>query len=122
MELTQEQKNIIETVHNDAKIIKLNAYAGSGKTSTLVEVVKEIRKTDKDCKILYLVFNKSMVLDSKKKFDSLDLEVECQTIHGWALKRFSMLSKDEITIMPNLDYSDYMKVKSRQYIYKFSKY
>ena len=119
---TYEQENIIQTIYNNDKIIKINAYAGSGKTSTLVEVVKEIRKTDKDCKILYLVFNKSMVSDSKKKFDSLDLGVECQTIHGWALKRFSMLSKDEITIMPNLDYSDYMKVKSRQNKYKYSKY
>lgn len=120
--LTDEQIAIVNTVHNGEKEIKINAYAGSGKTSTLVSIVEEIRKKDKDCKILYLVFNKSMVSDSRQKFDSLDLDVECQTIHGWALKRFSLLSKDEITIMPSIDYSDYMKVKSRQNKYKYSKY
>ena len=120
--LTEEQQNIVNTVYNNEKVIKINAYAGSGKTSVLIDTVKEIRKIDKDCKILYLVFNKSMVEDSKKKFDSLDLNVECQTVHGWALKRFSLLSKDNIEIMPNIDYSDYSKVKLRQSKYKYSKY
>lgn len=120
--LTDEQIDIVNTVYNNEKEVKINAFAGSGKTSTLVSVVEEIRKKDKDCKILYLVFNKSMVGESRQKFDSLDLNVECQTIHGWALKRFSLLSKDEITIMPSIDYSDYMKVKSRQNKYKYSKY
>ena len=82
MELTQEQKDIVNTVYNDEKIIKINAYAGCGKSSTLVEVVKEIRKKDKTSKILYVVFNRSMLEEAKEKFAGLD--VECQTTHGFA--------------------------------------
>lgn len=119
---TEEQENIVQTVYNNDKIIKINAYAGSGKTSVLVDVVSEIRKKNKNCKILYLVFNRSMVLDSKSKMDSLNLNVECQSIHGWALKRFSLLKNGEIHIMPSMDYSDYIKIKSKQSKYKYAKY
>ncbi len=121
-ELTEEQKNIINTVHDKSNIIKVNAYAGSGKTSTIVELVKEIRKNDKESKILYLVFNRSMIQDSKLKFDTLDLNVDCYTTHGFALKRFTAISKKDITIMSSIDFSDYMKIRSSNYKYKFCKY
>ena len=122
MELTQEQKDIVNTVYNDEKVIKINAYAGAGKTSTLVEIVKEIRKTEPNVKILYLVFNKSMVEDSKLKFDSLDLNVECYTTHSFALRRFSLLRDGNIEVMPTIDYSDYMKIKNSNTSYKYAKY
>ena len=47
-ELTDEQKAIVNTIYDDNKVIKINAFAGSGKTSSLVEIVKEIRKNDKE--------------------------------------------------------------------------
>lgn len=120
--LTDEQQKIVNTVHDDSDIVKVNAYAGAGKTSSLVEVVKEIRKNDKDCKILYLVFNKSMVEDSKTKFDSLDLGVECYTTHSFALRRFMALQDGNVEVMPNIDYSDYMKIKNTDNSFKYSKY
>lgn len=121
-ELTDEQKNIIGTIYNDEKVIKINAFAGAAKTTTIIEVVKEIRKNDKDCKILYLVFNRSMIQDSKKKFDELDLNTECYTTNAFALRRFSAISKKELNIMNNIDYNDYMIVKAKQNKYKYSKY
>lgn len=121
-ELTDEQKAIVNTIYDDNKVIKINAFAGSGKTSSLVEIVKEIRKNDKDSKILYLVFNKSMVDDSKRKFDSLDLNVECYTTHSFALRRFSALRNGDVEVMPNLDYADYMKIKMTNTSYKYAKY
>lgn len=111
-ELTEEQKNILNTVYDNSHIIKLNATAGSGKTSTLIELVKEIRKNDKDSKILYTVFNRSMFEESKKKFDSLGLNVECQTTHGFALKRFSALKKGEIDVIPALDFNTFIELKN----------
>lgn len=122
MELTQEQKDIVNTINDNNEIIKINAFAGSGKTSTLVEIVKEIRKTQPRVKILYLVFNKSMVEDSKRKFDSLDLNVECYTTHSFALRRFSILRGGDIEVMPSMDYSDYMKVKNLNSSYKYARY
>lgn len=120
--LTEEQQAIVNTVHDDNQIVKINAFAGAGKTSSLIEVVKEIRKTDKDCRILYLVFNKSMVEDSKIKFDSLDLNVECYTTHSFALRRLMALRDGNMEVMPNIDYSDYMKIKNTNTSYKYSKY
>lgn len=110
--LTDEQKDIINSIYDDEKIIKINAYAGCAKTTTLVELVKEIRKKDSKSKILYLVFNKSMVLDSKIKFDALDLNVDTNTIHSFALKRFRMIKDENIDVIPSLDFSIFMKIKN----------
>ena len=120
--LTDEQKAIIDTVNNDDKVIKINAYAGCGKTTTLVELVKEIRKKDKKSRILYIVFNKAMVEDAKKKFDSLDLNVECYTTHSFALRRFTALKEGNVEVMPSIDYSDYLKVKNSNFKFKYAKY
>ena len=108
--LTDEQIKIINTLNTDEKIIKINAFAGAGKSSTLVEVVKEIRKTDKDSKILYVVFNRSMLNEAKEKFAGLD--VECQTTHGFALKRFSAINDGEINVVPALDFNIFIKLKN----------
>ena len=121
-ELTQEQKDIVNTVHDTDKIIKIQAFAGASKTTSLVEVVKEIRKTDKKSKILYLVFNKSMVEDSKNKFEELGLNVECYTTHSFCLRRFNMLRDDEMEVMSSINYADYMKVKNTNSKYKFCKF
>mgnify|MGYP000512812946 CR=1 FL=1 len=63
MELTKNQKEII-TKSEKNSFIKINAFAGTGKTTTL----KCLTETYKNKKFLYLVFNKSMSDDAKKKF------------------------------------------------------
>lgn len=122
-ELTQEQKDIVNTVYDKDKIIKIQARAGSGKTKTLIELTKEIRKTDKKSKILYLVFNRSMIEDSKQKFEELGLNVECYTTHSFCLRRFNMLHDDiDMEVMTSINYADYMKVKSTNSKYKYCKF
>ena len=121
--LTDEQKAIIDTVNNDDKVIKINAVAGASKTFTMLEVAKKIRETDKDSKILYIVFNRSMVEESKKKFADLKLNVECQTTHGFALKRFSALKDGEVNVVPALDFNMFMEVKNKkQYVKQWIRY
>lgn len=110
--LTDEQIKIINTLNTDEKIIKINAFAGCGKTSTMVEVVKEIRKIDKDSKILYVVFNRNMLEEAKEKFK--DLNVECQTTHGFALKRFSAIKDGLVEVIPALDFNMFMELKNSQ--------
>jgi F-box protein, helicase, 18 len=61
MELTKEQYDIINSTGN----IKINAVAGSGKTTTIIEYAQARPKTSK---ILYLAFNKSVKLEAIKKF------------------------------------------------------
>ena len=80
MELTEEQIAIINAKGN----IKINAVAGSGKTTTIIEYAKA-RSTSS--KILYLAFNKSVKLEAKKRFATLGLHnVHVETAHSLAYK------------------------------------
>lgn len=80
MELTKEQYDIINSTGN----IKINAIAGSGKTTTIIEYAKARPKTSK---ILYLAFNKSVKLEATKKFADKGLRnVKVETAHSLAYK------------------------------------
>jgi F-box protein, helicase, 18 len=80
MELTKEQNDIIASTGN----IKINAVAGSGKTSTMIEYAKTRPATSK---ILYLAFNKSVKLEAAKKFADKGLtNVKSETAHSLAYK------------------------------------
>src|ERR1051326_428405 len=76
MILTPEQKAILKSSGN----IKINAVAGSGKTTTLLEYAKTRNPGDR---ILYLVFNRSAKLEAERKFLSL-LNVRVDTAHSLA--------------------------------------
>ncbi len=81
MKLTNEQKDIINSVGD----IKINAVAGSGKTTTIIEYAKARPKT---AKILYLAFNKSVKLQAIKKFAAKGLSnVTIETAHSLAYKK-----------------------------------
>lgn len=80
MQLTQEQTSIVQSESN----IKINAVAGSGKTTTLIAYAASRPKTSK---ILYLAFNKSVKLEASRKFQSKKLyNVDVQTAHSLAFK------------------------------------
>ena len=80
MELTQEQLDIIHSTGN----IKINAVAGSGKTTTIIEYAKE---RPPNSKILYLAFNKSVRLEAIRKFADHALKnVQVETAHSLAYK------------------------------------
>lgn len=80
MKLTKEQKAIIASKGD----IKINAVAGSGKTTTIIEYAKA---RPSNSRILYLAFNKSVKLDAKKKFQIAGLRnVDVETAHSLAYK------------------------------------
>ncbi len=88
--LTEEQQAIIATDHN----IKINAVAGSGKTSTLLEYAKT---RPKHSRILYLVFNKSAKEDAALKFSKHKItNVNIQTAHSIAYGAIMMLPTYEL--------------------------
>ena len=81
MELTPEQTDIINSSGN----IKINAVAGSGKTTTIIEYAKA---RPRNSKILYLAFNKSVKLEAMRKFSEKGLHnVTVETAHSLAYKR-----------------------------------
>ena len=92
MELTSEQYDII----NSTGDIKINAVAGSGKTTTVIEYAKA---RPRDSKILYLAFNKSVRLEAAKKFSDCGLtNVTVETAHSLAYKH--IVAKGNYKIRP----------------------
>ncbi len=80
MKLTEEQINILASNDN----IKINAVAGSGKTTTIIEYAKT---RDPNSRILYLAFNKSVKLDAVRRFTEAGLgNVKVETAHSLAYK------------------------------------
>jgi len=76
--LTEEQKKILETVHRGNSLIKVNAFAGTGKTFTLTQIAHSLPKYYKG---LYLAFNKSIQEEAKTKFPG---NIKVKTTHGLA--------------------------------------
>jgi superfamily I DNA/RNA helicase len=80
MQLTEEQIAIL----NSKGDIKINAVAGSGKTTTMIEYA---RSRPAKSNILYLAFNKTVKLEAQKKFSSKGLRnVKVETAHSLAYK------------------------------------
>lgn len=90
MELTREQYEIINSTGN----IKINAVAGSGKTTTVIEYAKTRPATSK---ILYLAFNKSVKLEAAKKFSDKGLDnVKVETAHSLAYRHIVLKHKYKV--------------------------
>jgi F-box protein 18 (helicase) len=78
--LTDEQQAIIHSTGD----IRINAVAGSGKTTTLIEYAAS---RPAGSKILYLAFNKSVKLEAQRKFAAKNLtNVKVETAHSLAYK------------------------------------
>ncbi len=80
MELTHEQQAIIRSTGD----IKINAVAGSGKTTTIIAYAKA---RPRHGKILYLAFNKAVKLEAVEKFAEKGVfNVQVETAHSLAYK------------------------------------
>lgn len=78
MKLTEEQEAILES---KANTLVVKAYAGCGKTSTLVQYAK--RRPNK--RFMYLAFNRAIKEEAASKFPS---NVKCVTTHGLAYSQY----------------------------------
>lgn len=74
---TPEQEQAVEAF-TTRESLKINAYAGSGKTSTLQLLAHSTPRKGQ-----YLAFNKKIVFDSRGKFPS---DVDCATTHAMAFR------------------------------------
>jgi F-box protein 18 (helicase) len=73
-QLTNEQRAVVAS---DAALLAVDAFAGSGKTSTLVDYARARPRA----RILYLAFNKSVATDARERFPD---NVDCRTTHSLA--------------------------------------
>lgn len=74
---TEEQQTAIDAFQK-ASSLKINAYAGTGKTSTLEMIAHSTTRKGQ-----YLAFNRKIVDEAKERFPS---HVSCSTSHGLAFK------------------------------------
>lgn len=81
MNLTDEQKKIINTTPDAGRPLVVTAFAGTGKTFTL-ERYAEARSGDR---ILYVAFNKAIQLEAKRK---MPRNVMSRTTHSLAYQAF----------------------------------
>ena len=71
--------------------LRINAYAGTGKTSTLQMLAHSTRRRGQ-----YIAFNRAIVADAKTKFPA---SVDCATTHGLAFKATPQAFKQNIDKM-----------------------
>lgn len=80
LSLTPEQQSIIASKGN----IRINAVAGSGKTTTIIEYA---RTRPAGSRILYLAFNRSVKMEAEQRFAAQGLpHVKVETAHSLAYK------------------------------------
>lgn len=77
MQATAEQLEAIRAFHTNENL-RINAFAGTGKTTTLTLLSKETSRRG-----MYLAFNKSIAADAKSKFPA---NVTCSTVHSLAFR------------------------------------
>ena len=85
---TQEQLDIFNSVQNDSENLLIQAFAGAGKTSTVVESINYISK---DKSIIFLAFNKHIQEELKTKLPEY---VYCFTTYGLGLSSLKRKYKD----------------------------
>ena len=93
MYLTKEQKNIIKAVSR-SKNIKINAFAGTGKTTTLKEVANEYS----DKRILYLAFNSAIKNEASSIFPN---NTNVKTTHGLAYSAIKKYTQIDLNSLVN---------------------
>jgi len=100
MKLTNEQEDIILSVKK-YKNIKINAFAGTGKTSTL----KLISNNFSNKRILYLAFNSAIKNEASKIFPN---NTFVKTTHGLAysaIKKYTKINLNNLTNYRAIDIS-----------------
>ena len=112
MILTPEQTSIINAKETSFKI---NAVAGSGKTTTLLEYAKQ----NSHLKILYLAYNKSLQVSLNKKLEQYNLtHMHVSTIHSLAYKKtqahqYNLCNDLKVQVIENL-LCEYEKVVNQR--------
>ena len=90
--LTKEQLVIVDSVHDDSTNIHIvDAFAGSGKTHTIVSTILAAKKHNPRASVRVLMYSKTLVGETRKKLDEVGLTekkgVYCSTLHSFALRR-----------------------------------
>src|SRR5436853_7922593 len=87
--LTDEQKDIISLDVPKGQVLKISAFAGTAKTTTL----REFTKAHPDKTFLYICYNTSVSQEAKDSFPS---NTKCQTTHSLAFGKTGYPYKNKL--------------------------
>ena len=90
---TQEQQDILNAF-KEHKVMKVNAVAGSGKSSTLRLLAQEHTQPS-----LYVCFNKQNAVEASKSFPS---HTDCRTVHSLAYSVFGKFLLHKLNILDSV--------------------
>ncbi|XP_070709772.1 F-box DNA helicase 1 isoform X2 [Pempheris klunzingeri] len=79
IQLTCEQQHILSHDIQEDHVVKIIAFAGTGKTTTLVKYAEQ----RPHLRLLYVAFNKSVATEAQRRFPR---NVDCKTVHSLAFK------------------------------------
>lgn len=100
-ELSEYQKNILNFIKNKDTNLLIDAKAGSGKTSTLVEINNVLKEQGKRC--LVLAFNKEIVKELELKFNSENCMVKTTYSLGFSFIKSYLYKKHGKNYICNTD-------------------
>ncbi|XP_054608861.1 F-box DNA helicase 1 isoform X2 [Dunckerocampus dactyliophorus] len=94
MNMTSEQLHILSHDIQKDHMVKIVAFAGTGKTTTLIKYA-ELRP---ELRFLYVAFNKSVASEASERFPN---NVDCKTVHSLAYRDIGILYKKKLTFNLN---------------------
>lgn len=106
--LTPSQQAIIEWAVNGKGNAVINAVAGSGKTTTLMQVIKHLPD---DATVLYCAYNTAIKNEMQRKLPAKYQDrVSIQTLHGYGLKSLTRMGITHKNVdKKNRKYSELVK-------------
>ncbi|GAA6227752.1 F-box DNA helicase 1 [Lates japonicus] len=79
IQLTSEQQRVLSHDIQEDHVVKIIAFAGTGKTTTLVKYAEQ----RPHLRFLYVAFNKSVACEAERRFPR---NVDCKTVHSLAFR------------------------------------
>jgi F-box protein, helicase, 18 len=102
--LTDEQKDIVSLDVPKGQVLKISAFAGTAKTTTL----REFTKAHLLDRFLYLAYNTSVAQEGR---DTFPANVECKTTHALAFHKFGYQYKHKLGNLKPFVLCDHLNVK-----------
>lgn len=119
LDLTDEQKEVVRAV-NDAHYITVQAYAGAGKTSTILEIARTYPRK----RFFYTAFNRAIIKEVKQKCSKQGLSnLYPRTFHSATFSWFRQKHRDLTQYIANvrqkelIDFLRSSEYKIKSYFY-----
>ncbi|XP_051911185.1 F-box DNA helicase 1 [Hippocampus zosterae] len=90
MNMTSEQLHILSHDIQQDHVVKIVAFAGTGKTTTLIKYAEQ----KPHLRFLYVAFNKSVAYEASQRFPP---NVDCKTVHSLAYKDVGKMYQKKLT-------------------------